>query len=204
MPSTKQILSMEAQQRLSKYRYEEKRERRQRFGEYSIGMGEQVEREYGSDFRLVEAADLSELADEEKSIARLRALGWPLKSALGQARTMREAATLAERGALRLLFVQDSTCWNASDLFGDCIRPSEEKRLWKEVEETGVFGIVCETKDASGDWTCVDSVWGFFGEQDGTLFGNPYVADALAAGVNACAEAYAEQVAAFWSGEERC
>ena len=166
------------------------------FGEYSFGLGERVD-VYGDSY--AEAADLSELKDATKSEERLRSLGWPLKSARKQAREMQSAAMLAERGALRLLFVSDSCAWSAEDLFGDCIRPSEERRLWKEAEETGVFSIVCEVKDDSGEWIFADSVCGFFGEQDATLFGNPYVADALASGVEKCAEHYAEQVREFWS-----
>jgi hypothetical protein len=192
--------SREEQQRESKLSGAMRREESKRFGEYSIGLGEEVRGEYGNEY--AEAADLSELQDEAESTRKLRALGWPLKSAREQARAMREAALLAERGALRLLFVQDSCIWNADVLFGDCIRPSEEKRLWKQVEETGVFGIVAQVREDSGEWTEASAVWGFFGEQDGTLFGNAYVADALGEAVDKCAEQYAEQVRDFWNWSE--
>lgn len=180
-----------------------KREERDKYGEYSLGLGEEVRSEYSTCY--AEAADLSELRDEAASYARLRRLGYGAKSAKIQARFLKQSALLAERGVLRLLFVHDDTAWNSEDLFGDCLRPSEIEALWRVVEETGVFGVVSEVRDEAGEWTHADSVWGFFGEESGTLFGNAYVSDALAEAVNRCAEQYAEAVREFWSnGEEQC
>lgn len=180
-----------------------KREEQDKYGEYSLGLGEEVRSEYGREY--AEAADLSELRDEAASFARLRRLGYGAKYAKSAARFLKRAAMLAERGALRLLFVQDSTAWDSVDLFGEGLRPSEVEAEWKRAQETGVFGIVSEARDENGAWVHVDSVWGFYGEQSGTLFGNAYVADALAAAVDFCAEQYAEAVRDFWNnGEEQC
>lgn len=72
---------------------------------------------------------------------------------------------LEEKDLVRFSVVPDDSGFDVQDLYVDEDSENDKNRIRARVERDGIWGIVSEVRcPCCGQWTAVDSVWGFVGD----------------------------------------
>lgn len=106
-------------------------------------------------------------AETRREFQRLRAKGWPARSALATARTNVTFEALERSGCVRVRMEPDDY-YEDDDTYPDRTPLQVEhdrKTLWARIEREGVWGAVTEARcPLGGPWLYVDSCFGFIGD----------------------------------------
>lgn len=99
---------------------------------------------------------------------RLRHKGWGFREALRAARIQDAWTDLENEGVVRIEHPVDCEPYDDSyiDTWDDLSpkkREEEKKRLWRQIERQGVYGIQGQFSDGE-HWNNVDTMWGIFGD----------------------------------------
>lgn len=108
----------------------------------------------------------------EREYRKFRAEGYPAHRAIEDARTVVRFAKAEDEGKVRIEWKVDDESYDDSylDTWDDVSERKVahyRKELRALIEREGVWGLVSEYKDTSGEWQHADSVWGMVGMDDG-------------------------------------